>query len=161
VKAWIAVQLAAQIAEEANSYELEETGGMLLGYWSGPGSVVITGTIGPGPEARRGRTWFLPDQRWQVAELADVYEASGRVTTYLGDWHTHPGGAPIPSRRDRRTLRAVRRSPAARAPQPLMLIIGPRADSRPFLWCLSRGRRPMRVDLTYVDECRQGWPLDG
>lgn len=139
MKAWVSVKVAAAIADEAGRHGVQETGGMLLGYWSDD-TVVVTACIESGPRAERGALWFEPDQEWQTARLAEVYQASGRTTTYLGDWHSHPGGAPYPSWRDRRTLRAVRRSPGARAPRPLMLIVGPHAESPPVLWCL-RGRR--------------------
>ncbi|WP_224278699.1 Mov34/MPN/PAD-1 family protein [Nocardioides lacusdianchii] len=96
MKAWVSGQVAAEIAHEAGEHEPLEAGGMLLGYWSGD-DVVVTSCIASGPRTKRGTTWLVPDQEWQMARLGEVYEASGRLTTYLGDWHTHPGGAPYPS----------------------------------------------------------------
>lgn len=137
---------------------------MLLGYWSNPtnathvadgpgesrvGEVVVLSTIGAGPQARRGATWLKPDHEWQLRQLEDVYVRSGRTVTYLGDWHTHPGGTPVPSWRDRRTLRAVRRSARARAPRPLMMIVGPEAESPPVLWYLETGRHPVQAPMLW------------
>jgi integrative and conjugative element protein (TIGR02256 family) len=99
---------------------------MLLGYISPaspPDEVVIETVIGPGPGACHYASRFEPDAAWQQSELARSYEDSGRVTTYLGDWHTHPGGLTLPSRRDRRTARAIARTAGARMPSPLMLIL--------------------------------------
>lgn len=132
----------AQMAEEGARYPGVETGGILLGYWRGD-VVVIAKASGPGPAAQRGSTWFRPDQKWQTDYIARTYADSSRTITYLGDWHTHPGGVPKPSRTDRKTMRAVRRKPAARQPRPLMAIVGPPdRDSTPALWCLQSWRRP-------------------
>lgn len=38
----------------------------------------------------RAATTFLPDAGRQQDRLAEVYASSGRITAYLGDWHTHP-----------------------------------------------------------------------
>lgn len=149
MRAWITSGAVARIAHEMGLYPDQETGGLLLGYWGGD-EVVVTTITGPGPDARHGRTWFEPDSSWQADQLAHLYRDSGRVVTYLGDWHTHPGGAPLPSRRDRKTLRRIRSTPEARAPRPLMGIVVPAAGPEPALWCLSRRRRP---DLLPLRSC--------
>lgn len=114
--------LAALIAEAEERYPLE-TGGVLMGYWHRH-EPVVTSTIGPGPASRHDSHGFEPDSAWQRHMIAEVYEASGRRHTYLGDWHTHPDGVPRPSRLDRRTLTRIAAFPAARASTPLMLIGG-------------------------------------
>lgn len=48
-----------------------ETGGLLLGYWSGDAMVISE------VRAVRTKTSFLPDDGWQTAELAKRYAASG------------------------------------------------------------------------------------
>ncbi len=143
---WIAASAFALVATEAARYPGSETGGMLLGYWQDNDAVVDCAS-GPGPAAQRGRTWFRPDQDWHTEYLARIYAASGRTITYLGDWHTHPGGSAKPSRTDRKTMRAVRREPAARQSRPLMAIVAPGSDSPPVLWCLLGWRRS--TALTY------------
>lgn len=110
------------LAEAARMAPLE-TGGMLLGYRVGD-EVVVQAITGPGPDAKHHRARFEPDAAWQQQELERVYAESGRITTYLGDWHTHPAGVPVPSRRDRKTARKVAREKSARAPRPLTAILG-------------------------------------
>ncbi len=145
MKAWVSGQVAAEIAHEAGEHEPLEAGGMLLGYWSGD-DVVVTSCIASGPRTKRGTTWLVPDQEWQMARLGEVYEASGRLTTYLGLAYP-PRWCALSKLRDRRTLRAVRRSKDARTPRPLMMIVGPRAEDAPFLWCLTGGLKPIAVVL--------------
>ncbi len=126
-RVWVTDDALNQLAREADLHTPLETGGLLLGYWSShprKDEVLIESIIGPGPDAQHERSRFKPDASWQRQELADADGASGRVTTYLGDWHTHPGSVPAPSRRDRRTARTIARAHAARVPRPLMLILG-------------------------------------
>lgn len=114
--------MQACLAEAADKFPLE-SGGTFMGWWADSGTAVITGMIGPGPDAHHGRHSFQPDQAWQLAQIADHYAASGRRETYLGDWHSHPGasGGNL-SWTDRRVLRRIIETPAARCPTPLMIV---------------------------------------
>jgi integrative and conjugative element protein (TIGR02256 family) len=115
---------------EANERAPHETGGILVGYEVAQESaVVITHLVGAGPSASYSRSEFVPDGRWQERHVAAIYEASGRLATYLGDWHSHPDGYLSPSRKDHRTARAIARYAAARARRPLMLIVASEAES--------------------------------
>jgi integrative and conjugative element protein (TIGR02256 family) len=80
--------------------------------------------VGPGPDAMHSRSEFLPDAAYQQAQIAAAYERAGRRTSYLGDWHTHPGQRVYMSRRDRRTLRSIARCEPACQPRPVMAILG-------------------------------------
>jgi len=114
-----------------------------MGYWSNPNTVVITDVIGPGSNAKHNRYSFHPDIEYHTAEINRIYSQSGRVNTYLGDWHTHPKGAARTSQKDRKTLNAIASFPDARTPRPLMAIMaGSRGwklavwswQGRDFLW---------------------------
>lgn len=104
-----------------------------MGYFNGV-DVVITDWIGAGPSAKHETASFEPDYDYQEREVAKIYHASGRVTTYLGDWHSHPGGGLTLSRTDRRTLERIANHPAARARRPLMMILSGRAPWRFGIW---------------------------
>jgi integrative and conjugative element protein (TIGR02256 family) len=120
---WLTEDSRDQILSASEDAEPNETGGILLGYEAPDSSaVVITHLIGPGPKAKSSRSQFVPDGTWQEAEVARIYEASGRRATYLGDWHSHPDGIARPSRKDERTARCIADTPEARIPNPLMLI---------------------------------------
>lgn len=133
VRLWLLDRADALIRAEAALYEDDETGGMLLGYCTAAG-VVVADAIGPGPRAERTPSWFLPDDEWQQDELARRYAASGRTHTYLGDWHTHPGGVPSPSRTDRGTLAKIAAHRPARQPAPLSAVLAPDASGTLAFW---------------------------
>ncbi len=100
-----------------------ETGGIVMGYWVSDHEVVITAATSAGPRAQHRENGYDPDVEHDAAEIARIYAVSGRLHTYLGDWHSHPGSRPGLSRRDRRTLRAIASDAGARAPTPLMVIV--------------------------------------
>lgn len=158
---WIGQGCLGSIVELASEAAPDETGGVLLGYWRADGeTAVVTEVLGPGPGASQSRNEFAPDSEFHVAEVCRAYLASGRVVTYLGDWHSHPESSTFLSPLDRRTLRRIARDPAARAPQPLMAII---AGGEPWtlkIWAyygklrqLPRLRSPVTAELrTYGNE---------
>ncbi len=116
-------ELWDSLEREASSRAPNESGGVLLGYWADPHQVVVTNAVGPGPRASHTRTHFRPDYAYQENEIARVYTASGFRLTYLGDWHSHPGGAPHMSAKDRQTLKRIASFEPARAPKALLAIL--------------------------------------
>jgi integrative and conjugative element protein (TIGR02256 family) len=121
-----------------------ETGGLLLGYRA-EGELVVVDATGPGPNACHRRFSFNPDGCWQREQLAKIYRETDGVLTYLGDWHTHPGGLPLPSAQDKATAAAVAAAPRARTANPLTLIAGISASDVLFCAYLFDG-----IDLAAV-----------
>lgn len=142
---WLSSQLHNHCIEEANRFDPLETGGALMGYWHGAHVIVITAVVGPGPGALHERYSFEPDQEWQLAEIARQYQTSGRRETYLGDWHTHPcAKSGQLSRRDRRVLRRIINTPAARVQYPVMMLLhGTENEWQTIAWLA--GLQPRRL----------------
>jgi len=144
-QAILSLEALDEIVEAANCHYPNETGGVLMGWWvPDTPQVFIKSVIGPGPDAIHAVHNFYPDNEWQTDRIAETYTASGRRTTYLGDWHTHPGGQPIPSRLDKRTLRTISEEPEALCPAPLMIITAGAESWRLGAWSLepAPGRLP-------------------
>lgn len=120
--AWVDKKILDGMTLESNCWCPKETGGILMGYRA-KSSVVITDLIGPGPKATHRRHSFAPDARWQENEIGRIYEQSGRVYTYLGDWHSHPYGDQQLSIKDLITLFRVAAHKPARAPRPIMGVL--------------------------------------
>jgi integrative and conjugative element protein (TIGR02256 family) len=119
-----------------------ETGGVVMGYWVSDREVVITAATSAGSQATHREDGYEPDVDHDQREIARIYQESGRLHTYLGDWHTHPDSAPGLSRRDRNTLRAIATDAGARTPEPLMVIIGSSVDGLTLaVWCRRVGAR--------------------
>lgn len=117
------IGLDRMVAEASSKVPLE-TGGILIGYFSVPDGVpVVFLTTGPGPAALHSRFGYAPDNAHDAQKIAEAYEASGGLLTYLGDWHTHPLPRSGLSRKDKRVMRRIARSKTARLPSPNMLIL--------------------------------------
>jgi integrative and conjugative element protein (TIGR02256 family) len=133
--AWLSRSVLTFLTEEADRAAPDETGGILLGYWTGQhGDPVITHAIGPGPGAIHERERFVPDHEFQTLQIARLYEASGRRLQYLGDWHTHPGADAYLSGKDEATLKQIAMHRDARAPKPVMLILAGGPEWLPSAW---------------------------
>lgn len=130
---WMSYELMEWLVAEANHKAPDETGGVLLGVYSQQ-QAVVTHIVGPGPNAQHSRLAFCPDYDYQDEQIGRIYDQTNRRIDYLGDWHTHPGGAAYLSRRDKLTLRRIAADVDARCPCPIMLILSPGPDWRPSGW---------------------------
>lgn len=121
-----------------------EIGGWLLGYWSSDeNDVFVTHATPPGP---RGRPWGVRISGVGHRERFDAaWASSGGAVTFLGDWHTHPGGPAVPSERDRGAMRKLAADENYGTPQPLIAIASiPR-------WRWSRSASEVRFFLQPLD----------
>src|SRR6201996_2592173 len=92
---WIRQSIISYIFDNGRHWLPKETGGILIGYQATTKEFVITQVIGPGKNAVHGITWFKPDQAFHHSEIARIYEDTGHMETYMGDWHTHPNSYPF------------------------------------------------------------------
>lgn len=130
-----------------------EVGGWLLGYWTADASdVFVTHATPPGP---RGLPWGVRISGIGHRERFDAaWAASGGEITFLGDWHTHPGGRAEPSVRDEEAMAKLAAEAAYGTPQPLIAIVEtPR-------WPWSKNRRDVRFFFRRADrEIRELIPI--
>lgn len=128
-KIWIyqrPMKLMFSLAQEHAPFEV---GGMLVGYEATNGDTVVTHVIGPGPGAIHHRFSFSPDSDYQQLALEVWFRDTGGRETYLGDWHTHPGGSPMPSLTDKQTLARIASTESSGTRYPVMVILAGEADS--------------------------------
>ncbi len=155
--AWLSRGAVDELRREAQRHAPLETGGVLVGYRAAE-AIVVTALVHAGPLAERRVDGFSPDAAYQASEIAKLYEASGRLDTYLGDWHSHPGGVLMLSRTDRQTIRRISHHADARCEGPVMLVVGGRGDDNAPRWDVAGWRfdpgwRPRLTPITIrVDE---------
>lgn len=133
---WLPGAIEEKLLAEADDKYDSETGGIVMGYQLNGNQYVVQDVIGPGPNATHQRDWFEPDYDYHDQEIGRAFTGSGGVSTYLGDWHTHPDGAACLSLRDRKTLIRIARTPEAQAPGPIMLL----ASGSPRHWQINAWR---------------------
>jgi len=83
-----------------------EQGGILIGSHRGP-HIELTDLTMPGPTDRGSPTSFEKIDPAHQRAADKTWRASDGRRTYIGEWHTHPGGRAAPSFRDRRTWAQV------------------------------------------------------
>jgi integrative and conjugative element protein (TIGR02256 family) len=132
---WVPSVALDAMTAEADERAPNETGGVLLGYWSSArDTAVVEHVVGPGPRALHRLTEFVPDHGHQASEIARLFRRERGNLDYLGDWHTHPVGPLTLSWKDQFTLRRIAQDGAARAPQPVMLLLAGGSPWRVGAW---------------------------
>jgi integrative and conjugative element protein (TIGR02256 family) len=151
--AWLDASARELIERDAVKWSPRETGGPLFGY-ENYGELVITRAYLPGPRALHFPWLYRPDRAAVQAAIDEVYEQTHGRERWIGSWHSHPLGRPIPSIVDRHTAGRDAREKAVSCSAPVMLIqttrIG-RDGQRPgalgaFRWSDAGGSlEPMQV----------------
>ncbi|WP_398471493.1 Mov34/MPN/PAD-1 family protein [Tardiphaga sp.] len=77
-----------------------ESGGILLGSIRGP-HLEITALTVPAPADVRTMTRFVRQDRVHQAAADNSWKRSAQEIGFMGEWHTHPSGPPVPSTIDR------------------------------------------------------------
>lgn len=115
------------IEKEALASTDKETGGILIGRYEGDGNVaVVTAATERPADSNAGRAWF---QRGISGLTAKLRARWVHGEYYLGEWHSHPGGAPDPSNNDIREMRSIAIDTSYRCPKPIMVIAGTSGQS--------------------------------
>jgi proteasome lid subunit RPN8/RPN11 len=122
---WLSPRAAAAMMEAATEAGRRETGGILIGrYGPEPWSADIVEATPKPKGSRSGWFWFQRSSSG-LAELLEARWAAG--FHYLGEWHFHPGGAPVPSGPDIRAMRKIASDEAYGCPSPILVILGGRS----------------------------------
>lgn len=107
VEVCIPAEALTAVFDECDKYDVDETGGRLVGTYAGDSDdrleIRITGIIPPGPKARRSATSLFQDGEFQAKVFREI-EAEHPEVEHLGSWHTHHvNGYPTLSSGDRET----------------------------------------------------------
>lgn len=87
----IAQSVLEAIYDECDRYDVDETGGRIIGTYKQNGThydIRVSGVLGPGPHADRSPTSFFQDGEHQE-QLFRAIEAKHPDIEHLGNWHTH------------------------------------------------------------------------
>jgi hypothetical protein len=79
------------IFDECDRYDVDETGGRIVGTYRKNGNdyrIDVLGVIDPGPNAKRSPTSFFQDGEYQERVFREI-EKDHPNLEHLGNWHTH------------------------------------------------------------------------
>ena len=83
-----------------------EAGGILIGSYRGA-HIQVTECTTPLFRDRRSRVLFDRRDEGHQRTALERWRTSGKILTFVGEWHTHPEQHPSPSSLDRQTWRRV------------------------------------------------------
>jgi len=140
-RVWCNAEVLSDLGTLARDKEPLETGGCFAGHYVDDSEdVVITNVIGPGPRAIHMRTRFVADRKFHDDALEELWQRSNRTIRYVGDWHSHPDGAPGLSSVDKAFMKHALRSRHSYLRYSLVAIVYGDLSQAHF-WCLERSRR--------------------
>jgi integrative and conjugative element protein (TIGR02256 family) len=129
-----------------------ETGGILIGAYNATSNLAKVSRITQAPsDSKAGRTWFQRGLQGLSTLLAKLWRTPpDQRTYYLGEWHLHPGAAPIPSQTDMQQMQAIADAEACHCPEPILLLVGgaPRLGWTFAAFVFRRGGHPLRLGNT-------------
>ena len=132
------------MARLARSHLPREVGTALSGSYSDDGHMAsVTGLAPVSPDSRGARFSFYRGARGLFEHFHSLFRSSRGRTHYVGEWHSHPGGAPYPSGTDDRNMFAIARDPHTLCPESILLIFavaGHREELGVFVYSKGRGR---------------------
>lgn len=102
-----------------------ETGGIIIGSYSSDFNTAIISTITDAPsDSTMSRTWF----KRGINDLQNLLDKKWlhQQQYYLGEWHFHPNGTPIPSQIDIQEMQRIAKNKNYNCPEPILIIAGNR-----------------------------------
>ena len=137
----------------AKRHNPTEVGTSLVGRYSDDGYTAFVDRTAPlTPDSRGSRMAFSRGVSGLKEFFRTLVTASGIHPHYVGEWHTHPGGAPYPSHQDDVSQSAIAKDPKTCCPEVLLIIVGgdilTNINVGVFVYSRERGR----IDL-HPEEC--------
>jgi len=98
-----------------------EVGGWLLGYWTEDRAAIVV-THGTPPAVRGTAFGIMIRGKGHRRRFDEAWACSNGHVTFIGDWHTHPGGPTVPSQQDQRAMRQLAEDADYGTPIPVIAI---------------------------------------
>lgn len=134
----------------AREHYPHEVGTSLVGTYSDDGwNATVLQTAPLTADSKAGRSWFKRGIRGLQMYFSGLFAKSSGITHYVGEWHSHPDGAPVPSPTDDANMMGIVKDTEAQCPECILVIVGYRANRvriAAYVYSATSGR----VDLNLV-----------
>lgn len=135
-----------KILRECSEANHEETGGILLGYYTPHHDcAVVTQVTGPPDDSIQRARLFRRGVRGLQALINKVW--TRQQCFYLGDWHFHPGAPAEASSDDVIQMKVFSRDEDLKCPEPVLLILGGDPEGR---WLTRASVYPRGADVVHL-----------
>lgn len=102
-----------------------ETGGLLFGERNDLLKIVWVDEVsGPPPDSSHSASGFMCGVQGTAELASEKAKRTSELVHFLGMWHTHPGGMPLPSATDLRGIEQLVQATRAPRGKSLMMIVG-------------------------------------
>lgn len=116
-------ELLNDLYDIAMKHYPKEFGGLLIGYYAEDYKICyIENTILPN-KYKSSRYSFERGKIGLKEKLTELYNEKPRLI-YVGEWHSHPDGLPIPSGTDFNAMKEIAESDEVLIQNPVLLILG-------------------------------------
>lgn len=156
------VEQTSQILRLCIDAKGNEVGGVLAGFYTVAHDCAVVKAISSLPaDSRSGKTWFNRGVRGLQVWLDLLWHRQRYY--YLGEWHFHPNGVPVPSQVDAEQMKGIACSERYRCPEPVLLIIGgdPLADWTAKAYVFPREHDPAELAQVSVSRVTGAEPISG
>ncbi|PFP43564.1 hypothetical protein COK01_29845 [Priestia megaterium] len=100
-----------------------ETGGILIGYYTDECNLaVITEILKAPSDSKGGPTWFYRGTHGVKRRLDTLWKEKRQF--YIGEWHYHPNSSSKLSHQDIKQMTSISKSRSYNCPEPILLIVG-------------------------------------
>ena len=142
--------IRAECAKSIN----QETGGILIGYYSNNNQTAIVCEATPPPnDSQKGRNWFWRGVTGLRSLLLDRWNEN-RKTYYIGEWHYHPAQVIEPSTTDLKQMIGISKSKRYYCSEPILIIIGrgSKAETPARAFVFPNGQERLELFLGQKDQ---------
>ncbi|QIH37005.1 hypothetical protein G6053_07975 [Sphingobacterium sp. DR205] len=124
----------------------KEFGGVLVGYYSDDKRTAnIIDSILP-IDFKSTETTFERGVAGLKEALEDYYHQNPSLV-YIGEWHTHPNVAPVPSYTDYNAMRVIVTADSVSIDNPVMIIIGLTEKSAEFAFFIYKENKLYKYEI--------------
>jgi integrative and conjugative element protein (TIGR02256 family) len=126
----------------ARRHHPNEIGTSLVGSYSDDGHGAFVAGLAPVSDDSHGaRTTFHRGVAGLRRFFEKLFTASKGRSHYIGEWHSHPGGAPVPSSTDEANTLEIANDPRAQCGECILVIVALQRNKAVLgVYIFSRGR---------------------
>jgi len=144
----ISLSCLARMIEMTAAHHPHEIGTSLVGSYSDDGFDALVSDMAPlSPDSMSSQSTFVRGTKGLRAFFSRVWVAFAGNRFYVGEWHSHPNGSPVPSRLDDSNQLAISRDRKTNCPESILIIVGGNPVSDYHLGVFVYSRMRGRVDL--------------
>lgn len=135
---------AEAMQELARKHYPREIGTSLCGRYSDDARTAVVVQLAPLTSDSRGaRSTFVRGVIGLRAFFLGLFARTQGQMHYVGEWHSHPDGEPVPSNTDSDNMQAIACDEKAQCPECILVIMATKLDSvsmRAFIYSRTRGK---------------------